>query len=155
MHACICCVFVLWVVILNAFIGFGDIFCIYEHILNIFLHFLKNVQTCEQFSYELLFCEFLWFCVICCPPSHPRRQSRFPSGIFFYDSLWLLWKRLNNWKMILKWLRRVAFFEWDVAEASVGWVAHRQQLVQHYSTNAAHLSMSKVMFIYVFMYSTY
>ena len=50
--------FVLLVVILNAFIGFVDIFFIYVHILKIFLHLLKSVKKCEQFSYDFVLCDW-------------------------------------------------------------------------------------------------
>ena len=49
--------FVLSVVIFNAFIGFGVIFCINEHTLKILFTFLENVQKCETISYEM-FCAF-------------------------------------------------------------------------------------------------
>ena len=96
-------------------IGFGVVFCIYQDIFKAFLEiFWKMSQKCEQFPYEL----FLWFCMICLdcwPLSHIpiRSMSKFPSGgrnmnekkYDFYEKM----------KMILKWLRRVAFVGWDVA----------------------------------------
>ena len=55
--------FVLRIVILNTFIGFGVIFCIYEHILKMILHFLKNVQKCEDFSYDFFVSENVYILV--------------------------------------------------------------------------------------------
>ena len=53
--SCIFGVIVLQIVIFNAFVGVSVIFCIYEHILKMcFVHLFKNVQKCEQFSYEIV-----------------------------------------------------------------------------------------------------
>ena len=42
MYFCMLVCFVLYIVIFNAFIGFGVIFCIYEHILKIFLYIFEK-----------------------------------------------------------------------------------------------------------------
>ena len=80
---CVCLLlvcFVFKIVIFIAFIGFGVIFCIYEHILKVFYIFGKNVQKWEQFSYELFDCDLLWFVVICCPPSPSLASVKVPYG---------------------------------------------------------------------------
>ena len=114
-HFCSFGVFVLQLVTFNEFIGFGVIFCIYESILKIdFYTFRKCSEVWTMFVRNVLF--FLWFVVICClpPHPHPRRQSKFSSGgklisVFSNDYLRFLWKSWIKWKMVLKWLRRVAF----------------------------------------------
>ena len=53
---------------------------IWTYFKDAFQHCLKNVQKCEQFSYQISFCDF----VICCPTPHPppspASMSKFPSG---------------------------------------------------------------------------
>ena len=68
----------------NAFIGFCVVFCIYEHVLNIFLGMSgKMSQKCEQFSYEL-FLRCLGILEVLNgppPPSpSPASMSKFPFG---------------------------------------------------------------------------
>ena len=95
-------------------------FSVYEHIFKIVLSiFLKNVQKCEQFSYEL----FVWdlFGILgpkWSPPSpSPASLSKFPSWgkickTIFYKWFLMIFMK-TNWnmvlKIVLKRLRRVAF----------------------------------------------
>ena len=73
------------------------IFCIYEHILK-FCWFLKNVEKCEQFSYELFF-------VI--PPPIPIpsvSQSSLPEDNNIEKSIWLFFSWFfygESWKNVL------------------------------------------------------
>ena len=84
--------------IFTAFIEFVVVFCIYEDILKMFSHFLKNVQKCEQFSYELFFESFgdlgyFWGPKWSPPSPSPASMSKFPSrgkyernvSVDFYD----------------------------------------------------------------------
>ena len=100
----VCCV--LWIVILNAFIGFG-VFSVYiwTGFKDIVLHFRKMSQKCEPFSYELSVREIVSFDPKWSPlPTHtphhpnPRRQcqSSLPGNKYgnkqnFIDFIWLSW----------------------------------------------------------------
>ena len=130
-YFCILVVFVLYIVMFNAFMGLWVIFCIYEHILKIcFDMFGESVQKCEQFSYELFVWDFgFWggggpkWSPPPPPTPSPASMSKFPpQGKFgkthcfsdFYD---FYENEKIKWKMVLQWLRRVAFARRDAAEA--------------------------------------
>ena len=77
-----------------------------------FWTFLENMsQKCEQFSYELLFCDCLGFGVLNGPPPppSPASMSKFPSGwkrlktIVLNDFLWFYKKLKNCINIVLQW----------------------------------------------------
>ena len=70
--------FVLQVVIFNAFMGFGVIFCIYEHILKIFFTFFERCPDVWTIFVRTAFYDFLWFGGICCHHHHHHHPIPIP-----------------------------------------------------------------------------
>ena len=117
---------VLYLVIFNAFIGFGVFFCIYEHILRrCYLHFWKLSWNVNNFRTNLFFICFdlLWF-VAPPSPSPSLASVKVPfqggnMGKMFLEFFMIIMERKGEKKHGRKWLRRVAFVGWDRQAAAV------------------------------------
>ena len=97
---CILVCFVFWNVISNAFIGFGDVYCIYEYILKIFSNlFEQRPEVWTNFARTVCF-------VIISPPSSSPASVKVPfqwkryGKIFSHIFLWFLEKQ--KWRNCTK-----------------------------------------------------
>ena len=98
---------------------------IWRYFKYIVVHVLTNVPEVWTIFVRTVFFSFLGiFVVLNGPPPtpSPASMSKFPSGGEKYikniGKYWFSMFLIE--KMVLKWLRRIAFVWWDVAEASLG-----------------------------------